>query len=66
MTADPIRTTPFHSRTAPLVKGQKVGRILVSTAAGTPLADVPLVVMEPVGQSGIFGRAWDAIRLWVK
>ncbi len=51
---------------APLAKGQKVGRILVSTAAGTPLADVPLVVMEPVEQSGIFGRAWDAIRLWVK
>jgi D-alanyl-D-alanine carboxypeptidase (penicillin-binding protein 5/6) len=24
------------------------------------------VVMEPVEQSGIFGRAWDAIRLWVK
>ena len=51
---------------APLAKGQRVGRILVSTAAGTPLADVPLVVMEPVEQSGIFGRAWDAIRLWVK
>jgi D-alanyl-D-alanine carboxypeptidase (penicillin-binding protein 5/6) len=51
---------------APLAKGQRVGRILVSTAAGTPLADVPLVVMEPVEQSGIFGRAWDAIRLWLK
>jgi serine-type D-Ala-D-Ala carboxypeptidase (penicillin-binding protein 5/6) len=51
---------------APLAKGQRVGRILVATAAGTPLADVPLVVMEPVEQSGIFGRAWDAIRLWLK
>ena len=51
---------------APLAKGQKVGRILVSTAAGTPIADVPLVVMEPVEQSGIFGRAWDALRLWIK
>jgi D-alanyl-D-alanine carboxypeptidase (penicillin-binding protein 5/6) len=51
---------------APLAKGQRVGRILVSSGAGTPLADVPLVVMEPVEQSGIFGRAWDAIRLWVK
>ena len=37
-----------------------------STAAGTSVADVPLVVMEPVEQSGIFGRAWDAIRLWIK
>jgi D-alanyl-D-alanine carboxypeptidase (penicillin-binding protein 5/6) len=51
---------------APLAKGQRVGRILVSSAAGTPIADVPLVVMEPVEQSGILGRAWDAIRLWVK
>ena len=51
---------------APLAKGQRVGRILVSSAAGTPIADVPLVVMEPVEQSGIFGRAWDALRLWIK
>ena len=51
---------------APLAKGQRVGRILVSSAAGTPIADVPLVVMEPIEQSGVFGRAWDAIRLWVK
>ena len=57
------RTDPL---VAPLVKGQRVGRILVSSASGTPLADVPLVVMEPVEQSGIFGRAWDAIRFWVK
>ena len=57
------RTDPL---VAPLAKGQKVGRILVSTAAGTSIADVPLVVLEPVEQSGIFGRTWDAIRLWVK
>jgi D-alanyl-D-alanine carboxypeptidase (penicillin-binding protein 5/6) len=57
------RTDPL---VAPLAKGQRVGRILVSSASGTAIADVPLVVMEPVEQSGIFGRAWDAIRLWVK
>jgi D-alanyl-D-alanine carboxypeptidase (penicillin-binding protein 5/6) len=51
---------------APLVKGQRVGKIVVATASGTPVADVPLVVMEPVEQSGILGRAWDAIRLWIK
>jgi D-alanyl-D-alanine carboxypeptidase (penicillin-binding protein 5/6) len=27
---------------------------------------VPLVVLEPVGLAGLFGRAWDAIRLWIK
>ena len=39
---------------APLAKGQRVGTILVSTAAGTPIADVPLVVMEPVEQAAIW------------
>ena len=51
---------------APLAKGQRVGRILVATAGGSPIIDVPLVVQEAVEQAGIFGRAWDAIRLWVK
>ena len=51
---------------APLAKGQRVGRILVTTAGGTQVAEVPLVVMAAVEQSGIFGRAWDALRLWVK
>jgi D-alanyl-D-alanine carboxypeptidase (penicillin-binding protein 5/6) len=51
---------------APLAKGQNVGKIVVATASGTPVADVPLVVMEPVEESGVLGRAWDAIRLWIK
>ena len=51
---------------APLAKGQRVGRIVVTTAGGTQVAEVPLVVMTGVEQSGIFGRAWDALRLWVK
>ena len=51
---------------APLAKGQRVGRILVATAGGSPIIEVPLVVQEAVEEAGIFGRAWDAIRLWVK
>ena len=51
---------------APLAQGQRVGTIKVSTAAGTPVASVPLVVLEPVEQAGILGRAWDAIRLWIR
>ena len=51
---------------APLAKGQRVGRIVVTTAGGTQVAEVPLVLMEAVEQSGILGRAWDALRLWVK
>jgi D-alanyl-D-alanine carboxypeptidase (penicillin-binding protein 5/6) len=57
------RTDPL---VAPLGAGQQVGTLKVTTAAGTKVAEVPLVVMEGVEQAGIFGRAWDAIRLWIK
>ena len=51
---------------APLSAGQRVGTIKVSTPAGTPVAELPLVVLEPVPLSGLFGRAWDALRLWIQ
>jgi D-alanyl-D-alanine carboxypeptidase (penicillin-binding protein 5/6) len=57
------RTEPLF---APLSKGQRVGTIKVSTAGGAPVVDVPLVALEPVEQAGILGRAWDAMRLWIK
>jgi D-alanyl-D-alanine carboxypeptidase (penicillin-binding protein 5/6) len=51
---------------APLAKGQRVGTLKVATAAGAPVIEMPLVVMDGVEQAGLFGRAWDAIRLWIK
>jgi len=51
---------------APLAKGQRVGTVKVTTTTGTMVAQVPLVVMDAVEEAGIFGRAWDAIRLWIK
>jgi D-alanyl-D-alanine carboxypeptidase (penicillin-binding protein 5/6) len=57
------RTDPLI---APLAKGQRVGTIKVTTVSGAPVVDVPLVVLETIEQAGIFGRAWDAIRLWIK
>jgi D-alanyl-D-alanine carboxypeptidase (penicillin-binding protein 5/6) len=57
------RTDPLI---APLAKSQRVGTIKVSTAAGTPVASVPLVVQDAVPLAGWFGRSWDAIRLWIK
>ena len=57
------RTDPLI---APLAKGQRVGTIKVKTAAGTPVVEVPLVVLEPVEIAGVFSRAWDALRLWIK
>ncbi|KNZ31321.1 MAG: cytochrome C550 [Methylibium sp. NZG] len=51
---------------APLEKGQRVGSIKVTSASGQPVLELPLVVLEPVEQAGIFGRAWDSLRLWIK
>ena len=57
------RTDPL---VAPLARGQRVGSLKVTTAAGAAIATIPLVVLEDVPQAGLFGRAWDAIRLWIK
>jgi D-alanyl-D-alanine carboxypeptidase (penicillin-binding protein 5/6) len=51
---------------APFVKGQALGTLKVSTGTGQPVADIPLVALEAVEESGILGRAWDSIRLWIK
>ncbi len=50
---------------APITKGQQVGTLKVSVG-DQAVAEVPLVALEGVEQAGIFGRAWDAIRLWIK
>jgi serine-type D-Ala-D-Ala carboxypeptidase (penicillin-binding protein 5/6) len=51
---------------APFTKGQPVGTLIVTTAAGTKVSQVPLVVLEDVPQAGLIGRAWDTVRLWLK
>lgn len=50
---------------APFAKGQQVGTLKV-LAGDQAVVDVPLVALEAVGQAGVLGRAWDAIRLWIK
>jgi serine-type D-Ala-D-Ala carboxypeptidase (penicillin-binding protein 5/6) len=50
---------------APFAKGQAVGTLKVAMA-DQPLTEVPLVALEAVEQAGILGRAWDALRLWIK
>ncbi|PWW47092.1 D-alanyl-D-alanine carboxypeptidase family protein [Melaminivora alkalimesophila] len=50
---------------APFTKGQTVGTLKVRLD-GQDVAEVPLVALEDVGEAGIFGRAWDALRLWIK
>ncbi len=50
---------------APLQKGQGIGTLKVSLA-DQPLLDVPLLALDGVEQAGVMGRAWDALRLWIK
>lgn len=58
-----VRTEPL---VAPLQRGQSLGTLRVRLANGTPVVEMPLTVLETVEESGIFGRAWDAIRLWIR
>ncbi|MFP5467138.1 MAG: D-alanyl-D-alanine carboxypeptidase family protein [Gammaproteobacteria bacterium] len=51
---------------APLQRGQSLGTLRVTSAAGATVAEVPLTVLETVEESGIIGRAWDALRLWIQ
>ena len=57
-----VRTDPL---VAPLAKGQSLGTVKV-TAGDQLVAEVPLVALDAVEQAGILGRAWDAIRLWIR
>jgi len=57
------RTDPL---VAPLSRGQRVGSLKVTTASGAPVATIALTVLEAVPEAGLFGRAWDAVRLWIK
>jgi D-alanyl-D-alanine carboxypeptidase (penicillin-binding protein 5/6) len=50
---------------APFAKGQTVGSLKVLQGEKA-LFEVPLQVLEPVEQAGVLGRAWDAVRLWIK
>ena len=50
---------------APFTRNQAVGTLKIMLG-DQPVAEVPLVALEPVGQAGVIGRAWDAVRLWIK
>lgn len=62
VTTQIVRQDPL---VAPFTQGQSVGTLKVLLGEQT-LAEVPLVALEGVEQAGILGRAWDAIRLWIK
>ena len=56
------RTEPLI---APIAKGQHVASLKVVLGEQT-ITQVPLQALEEVEQAGIIGRAWDALRLWIR
>jgi len=50
---------------APVAKGQTLGSLKVFR--GEQLwVDMPLQALDTVEQAGVLGRAWDALRLWIR
>lgn len=47
---------------APVAMGQRVGVLRVQLE-GKPLGEYPVVALETVAVAGVFGRAWDTLRL---
>ncbi len=58
-----VRPNPL---VAPFRLGQPLGSLRVTSANDVVVAEVPLMVLEEVEESGPLGRAWDSIRLWIK
>jgi D-alanyl-D-alanine carboxypeptidase (penicillin-binding protein 5/6) len=48
---------------APISAGQRVGTLRV-TLESRQIGEYPVVALENVAVAGIFGRAWDTVRLW--
>jgi D-alanyl-D-alanine carboxypeptidase (penicillin-binding protein 5/6) len=58
-----VRPNPL---VAPFLRGQAVGSLKVLAANDAVVAEVPLLALEAVEESGVLGRAWDSIRLWIR
>ncbi|NBX54809.1 MAG: D-alanyl-D-alanine carboxypeptidase [Betaproteobacteria bacterium] len=62
MTTQVARPDPLL---APVLRGQPIGHLQVLIDQKV-FVEIPLVALNSVEPSGILGRAWDAIRLWIK
>lgn len=60
--AELLSQTPL---VAPVAAGTRVGNLRV-TLEGKPIGEYPVVALEEVPAAGIFIRAWDTLRLWLK
>ena len=50
---------------APIAKGQTMATLRISNG-DLPALEVPLLALDAVDQAGVLGRAWDALRLWIR
>ena len=50
---------------APIAQNSRVGTLKIM-ADGRVVAELPVLSLEQVGEAGMFGRAWDAVRLWMQ
>jgi D-alanyl-D-alanine carboxypeptidase (penicillin-binding protein 5/6) len=63
--SDKVKATLLSQKPllAPIALGQKIGTMKV-TVDGRDIAEVPVVALEAVEGAGVFGRAYDTVRLW--
>jgi len=66
-TAGKLKTQVLRSDplVAPVAKGQPMATLRV-LVGDQPVVDTTLVAIEAVESAGVAGRAWDAMRLWVR
>ena len=50
---------------APVTKGQTIGSLKIYRGEQF-WVEMPLQALDSVEQAGVLGRAWDAVRLWIK
>ncbi|RJG03127.1 D-alanyl-D-alanine carboxypeptidase family protein [Noviherbaspirillum sedimenti] len=50
---------------APIDQNSRVGTMKMMVD-GKAVAELPVLALEQVSQAGMFGRAWDSMRLWLK
>ncbi|MBK9442698.1 MAG: D-alanyl-D-alanine carboxypeptidase [Comamonadaceae bacterium] len=62
LTTNVVRSDPL---VAPLGKGQQLG-VLKVMGGSQMVTEIPLLALQGVEQAGVLGRAWDALRLWIK
>ena len=52
---------------APYALGQTIGSLKIMSGDNPAVvAEAPLVALQAVEEAGVLGRAWDAVRLWIK